>query len=191
MDLWNIITPKKDANAHWTSDLCSLNMSLICKVYPIPKITELLYKCQGYKYIRILDLSDHYYTFVIKENCHHLLTTAMPFGLYWYKRLPQGISISPDVAQEAMENVLHEFLEWVICYFDDIVLFSNSWEEHIDLINKVCTIIKKAGFKVNPNKCNWAKQEVEFLGYLITPNGLKPLWSKFNAILVMKKPENP
>ena len=89
-----------------------------------------------------------------------------------------------------MENLLHEFLEWVICYFNDIALFSDSWEEHIDLINKVRTIIKKAGFKVNPNKCDWAKQEVEFLGYLITPNGLKPLWSKIIAILAMKKPGN-
>ena len=89
-----------------------------------------------------------------------------------------------------MENLLCEFLEWVICYFDDIALFSNSWEELIDLINKVCTIIKKVGFKVNPNKCDWAKQEVEFLGDLITLNGLKPLWSKINAILAMKKPKN-
>ena len=79
------IIPKKDASTCWISDLCSLNMSLICKVYPIPKITELLYKCHGYKYITILDLSDHYYIFVIKENCHHLLTTTMPFGLYQYK----------------------------------------------------------------------------------------------------------
>ena len=114
----------------------------------------------------------------------------MPFGLYQYKCLPQGISIGPDIAQEAMENLLCEFLERIICYFDDIVLFSDSWEEHFDLINKVCTIIKKAGFKVNPNKCNWAKHEVEFPGYLITTNGLKPLWSKINAILAMKTPEN-
>ena len=49
---------------------------------------------------------------------------------------------------------------------------------------------QKAGFKVNPNKCNWAKQDMEFLGHLITPNGLKPLWSKINAIFAMKKPEN-
>ena len=76
--------PKKDASACWISDLHSLNMSLICKVYPIPKIPELLYKHQGYKYVTILDLSNHYYTFVIKENCRHLLTTTMPFGLYWY-----------------------------------------------------------------------------------------------------------
>ena len=89
-----------------------------------------------------------------------------------------------------MENLLCEFLEWVICYFNDIALFSDSWEEHIDLINKVCTIIKKAGFKVSPNKCDWAKQEEEILGYLITLNGLKLLWSKINAILAMKKPEN-
>ena len=79
------IIPKKDASACWISDLCSLNMSLICKVYPIPKITDLLYKRQGYKYIAILDLLDHYYTFIIKENCHHLFMTAMPLGLYQYK----------------------------------------------------------------------------------------------------------
>ena len=186
------IVSRKDASTHWISDLHSYIMSLICKVNQIPKITELLYKCQGYKYITmtILDLSDHYYTFVIKENCHHILTTATPFGLGWYKQLPQGISISPDITQEAMESLLCEFLEWVICYFNDIALFSNSWEDHVYLINKVCTIIKKARFKVNPNKCDWAKQEVEFLGYLITPNGLKPLWSKINMILAMKKPKN-
>ena len=89
-----------------------------------------------------------------------------------------------------MENLLCEFLDCVVCYFDDIALFSTSWTHHIDLINMVCTIIEQAGFKVNPNKCDWAKQEVEFLGYLITPNGLKPLRSKINAILAMKKPEN-
>ena len=72
------IIPKKDASTHWISDLHSLNMSLIHKVYPIPKITELLYKCQGYKYVTILDLSNHCYTFVIKENCHHLLTPQCP-----------------------------------------------------------------------------------------------------------------
>ena len=61
------IIPKKDASTHWILELHLLNMLLKCKVYPIPKITEQLYKHQGYKYITILDLSDHYYTFVIKE----------------------------------------------------------------------------------------------------------------------------
>ena len=156
----------------------------------MPKITDLLYKWQGYKYITILDLSDHYYTFVIKENCRHPFMTAMAFGLYQYKQLPQGISISPDVAQEAMENLLCEFLDCIVYYFNDIALFSNSWAHHIDLINKVCTMIEQAGFKANPNKCGWAKQEVEFLGYLITLDGFKPLHSKINAILATKKPEN-
>ena len=89
-----------------------------------------------------------------------------------------------------MENLQHEFLDCMICYFDYIALFSDSWDHHIDLIHKVCTIIEQAGFKVNPNKCDWAKQEVEFLGYPITLNGLKPLHSKINAILAMKKPKN-
>ena len=73
----------------------------------------------------------------------------MPFGLNRYERLPQGISTSPDVAQEVMENLLCDFLYCVVCYFNDIALFSDSWTHHIDLINKVCTIIEQAGFKVN------------------------------------------
>ena len=89
-----------------------------------------------------------------------------------------------------MENLLCEFLDCVVCYFDDIALFSDSWTHHIDLIKKVCIIFEWAGFKVNPNKCDWEKQEVEFLGYLITPDGLKPLQSKIKAILAMKKPKN-
>ena len=88
-----------------------------------------------------------------------------------------------------MENLLREFLDCVVCYFDDIALFSNSWEHHIDLINKVCTIIEQTGFKVNPNMCHWSKQEVELLGYLITLDRLKPLHSKISAILAMKNPE--
>ena len=51
-------------------------------------------------------------------------------------------------------------------------------------------MLQKAGLKINPKKCNWAKQEVEFLCHVIAPNGVKPLWSKINAILAMKKPEN-
>ena len=109
--------------------------------------------------------------------------TAMAFGLYQYKQLPQGISISPDVAQEAMENLLCEFLDCIVCYFSDIALFTH----HVGLINKVCTMIEQAGFKANPNKCGWAKQQV---GYLITLDGFKPLHSKINANLATKKPEN-
>ena len=89
-----------------------------------------------------------------------------------------------------MENLLHEFLDCMVCYFDDVALFSDSCDHHIDLINNICTIAEQARYKVNPNKCDWAKQEMEFLGYLITPDGLKPLRSKINAILAVKKPRN-
>ena len=186
----SFIIPKKEGSARWIADLRHVNSSLRRRVYPIPKIKDLLYKRKGYKYVSILDLSDHYYTFVVKESSRHYLTTATPFGLFRYKRLPQGINIGPDVGQEAMENLLRDLNEWVTCYFDDIAIFSDSWKEHVSMIDQVCKRLNEAGFKVNPNKCFWAKQEVPFLGYLMTPDGLKPLKSKINAIMAMKKPEN-
>ena len=91
--------------------------------------------------------------------------------------------------QEVMENLLHNFSEWVTCYFNNIAIFSDTWEEHIALIKKVYKHLQEAGFKVNPNKYNWVQKEVPFLGYLMTLHGLKPLKSKVSAIMVIKKPE--
>ena len=186
----SFIVPKKDASARFVTDLRAFNASLKRKVYPIPIIQDLLRKRTSYKYVTILDLSDQYYTFVIKEGSRHYLTTATPFGLFRYKRLPQGINIGPDVAQEAMENLFRHLYRDVSCYIDDISIFSDSWEEHLERIREVCQILEEAGFKVNPNKCDWAKQEVKFLGHVLTPDGVKPQVRKVQGIISMRQPEN-
>ena len=78
----SFIIPKKDATARWITDLRHLNLNIRRHVYPMQRIQDLLTKRTGYQYITILDLSDWYYTFVIKESCRHLLTTTTPFGLF-------------------------------------------------------------------------------------------------------------
>ena len=136
----SFIVPKKDGSPRWITDLRHLNQNIVRAVYPIPKIQELLQKRPSYKFVIILDLSDQYYTFVVKEECRHLLTTATPFGLFRYKRLPQGISIGPDVAQEAMENLFREFSDNVTIYFDDMAIFSDTWENLLQTLREVLEI---------------------------------------------------
>ena len=100
-----------------------------------------------------------------------------------------GIKQSPDVAQAHMEDVLRDLPE-VDVYIDDIGIFSNSWGEHLESVRKVLKLLTKANFTVNPLKCEWGVQETDWLGYWLTPHGLKPWQKKIDAILAIDKPKS-
>jgi Reverse transcriptase (RNA-dependent DNA polymerase) len=77
----------------------------------------------------------------------------MPFGLYRYRHLPMGVNQSPDIAQEIMERVLSSIMEEIECYINDIAAFSDDWESHKTLLNKLLTKLQSTSFTVNPLKC--------------------------------------
>jgi Retroviral aspartyl protease./Reverse transcriptase (RNA-dependent DNA polymerase). len=181
------IIPKKDGRVRWVSDFRMLNKALKRKIYPLPRIQEILHRRNGYRYFTKLDLSMQYYAFELDEESSNLCVIVTPFGKYKYKRLPMGICLSTDIAQEIMESVLQD-IEDVEIYLDDIGIFSNDWESHIRTIQTVLTRLQDNGFSINPLKCEWAVQETDWLGYWLTPIGLKPWKKKIKAITKLKPP---
>ena len=151
------IIPKKDASVRWISDFRGLNRALKRAVYHLPRIGDILKRRQNYKYVTKLDISMQYYTFELDEESSNLCTIATPFGVYRYKRLPMGISCSPDISQEIMETVLRG-IDGVEVYLDDCTLFSNNWQEHLELVNKVLSRLQDAGFTINPSKCEYSRK---------------------------------
>ena len=130
-----------------------------------------------------------YYTFELDSESQKLCVISTPFGLYKYKRLPMGIKQSSDIAQEVMENLLHDIND-VEIYIDDIGCFSSTFSSHIQTLDIILTRLEQNRFTVNPSKCEWAVQETDWLGYWLTPNGLKPWSKKINAIIAMQAPVN-
>jgi hypothetical protein len=104
-------------------------------------------------------------------------------------RLPIGLKCSPDIAQAIKKNVLSNIKDANV-YIDDVGAFSSDWNHHINLLATILRRLHKNAFTINPLKCEWAIKETDWLGYWLTPQGLKLWKKKIDAILYMDCPHN-
>jgi hypothetical protein len=182
------IIPKKDGRVSWITDFHELNKVIQRRVYTLPKIQEILTKRKGYRFFTKIDISMHYYTFELDEESKKYCTTCTPFGNYQYNRLAMGINQSPDVAQEIMED-LFRHMDEVDNYIDDVGCFNDEWQSHLLSLDKTLKILQDNNFTVNSFKCEWAVEESDWLGYWLTPIGLKPWKKKVSAMLAIQRPQ--
>ena len=179
--------PKKDNRVRWVSDFRELNELLERRPYPIPRIQDIMNKRGKYTHFTKIDLSMQYYCFELDDASKKLCTIVTPYGCYEYQRLPMGVKVSPDVAQQLMEDILQDTDCTV--YIDDIGIWTNgSFDVHMKTIDKILDRLNQNGLKCNPLKCDWAVQETDFLGYWMTPTAVKPWRKKIEAILHMDRP---
>ncbi len=183
------IIPKKDGTVRFISDFRELNKIIKRKPYPIPKISDLMMKLEGFQYATSLDLNMGYYHIELSPNAKKLCTIVLPWGKYEYQKLPMGLCNSPDIFQEKIQTLMSD-LEYVRAYIDDLLIISNgSWQDHVRKLETVLLRIEEAGLKINARKSFFGKPELEYLGYWITRRGIQPIPKKIHSIVNLKPPK--
>ena len=155
----------------------------------MPKITTVLQQMEGFMYASALDLNMGYFTIRLDPDSQKICTIILPWGKYSYLRLPMGVSGSPDIFQEKMSDLM-QALHYVRTYLDDLLIISNgTFEDHLPKLDKVLTRLKEAKLRCKATKCSFAMPEIEYLGYILSREGIKPQPEKVSAILALMPPK--
>jgi Reverse transcriptase (RNA-dependent DNA polymerase) len=184
------IIPKKDVTVQFINNFRELNKRIKQKPYPIPNIQDMLLNLEGFQYATSLDLNMGYYHIELCPDSKKQCTLVFPFRAYEMQWLPMSLYNSPNIFQEKMSEQF-DGLEFVRTYIDDLLcLTKGSFKDHLEKLERVLHRLREAGLKVNGNKSFFAKTKLEYLGYWITHNGIKPP-DKVKAILAIDAPRNP
>ena len=180
---------KPNGKVRITTDFKRLNKAVKRERYMLPCVEEVLHRLHKSKVFSKLDARSGFFQVPLDEASAKLTTFITPCGRYFYKRLPQGISSAPEIFQKQMESVLAG-QENVEVFMDDILVHSENHDAHDVHLATAMRKLEEAGVKLNEEKCELRKDEVRFLGHLISAEGIKPDPEKIAAILGMTDPSN-
>lgn len=196
---WNSpiwVVPKKiDASGQrkWrvVVDYRKLNEVSIGDSYPLPQITEILDQLGHSKYFTTLDLASGFYQIKMHPKDSPKTAFTVPQGHFEYNRMPFGLKNAPATFQRLMNNVLTG-LQGNRCfvYLDDVVIHADSLENHNRKLKEVFERFSINNLKLQPDKCEFLKREVMYLGHLIAEDGVKPDPNKISAIENYPIPKN-
>ena len=154
----------------------------------MPKISDTLQQLEGFQYATSLDMNMGYYHLKLTPEASEMCTIVTEFGKYRYKRLPMGVSCSPDIFQSKIYDLLGD-IEGTKAYIDDILVVNKgSFKDHLKQLEEIFRRCQKTNIKLNADKCRFGLNEIDYLGYIITPKGIKPNPKKIKAIQAMERP---
>lgn len=157
--------------------------------YPLPRIEETFALLSGSKWFTVLDLKSGYYQLEVDPSDRQKTAFTTPFGNWQFRRMPQGLTNSPATFQRTMEKVMAGInLQEVIAFLDDLIIFSDTLEEHENRLLKVLKRIDEFGLKLSPTKCKFFQTSVKYLGHVISDNGIQPDPDKISAIKQWPRP---
>lgn len=184
-----IVVKKPNGSLRICMDPKRLNKAIKREHYQLPTLDEVITEMNGAKYFTKLDASSGFWAIQLDDRSSKICTFATPSGRYRFLRLPFGIKSAPEVFQRVMHKHFGD-IEGVVCYEDDLCIWSETYEEHMLRLRQVFERARKCGIKFNKSKCDFLKKELKYLGHILTDSGVKADPDKISAIAKMPAPED-
>ena len=183
-----VIVDKKDDSKRFCVDFKKLNQLTKKNSYPLLLIDDILALLGKSKYYKSLDLKSGYWQVAMDEQDKEKTAFACHKGLFEFNVMPFGLSNAPAVFQELMSVVLQGYSNFATAYLDDIMIFSATLEEHLEHLRMVFERLREHQLKLKLKYCSFLKGETNYLGFVISEDGIQPDQKKVEAIRTLPAP---
>ena len=186
-----MLVPKKNEKLRLFIDYRQLNKQPIKSSWPIPSIEEIFDTLEGNSFFCTIDMSSGFYQVLMDTTSQNFTAFSTPFGSFKWFRMPMGLTGSPNTFQNLMENILVGLTrKSCVPYLDDCIIFSRTPEEHVSRLREVFQRFHNANLKINPAKCSSFQTKVQFLGHIVSKDGLQNDSEKDDVVKKFPIPKN-
>ena len=187
-----LFVPKKEGRGlRFCVDYRGLNKVTILNRYPLLLMNELRDRVCGAKISKKLDLKSGYNLIRIKEGDEWKTAFRTRYGLFEYKVMPFGLANAPATFQNMMNEIFRDMINLgVVIYLDDILIYSENEQDHVALVKRVLEHLQEHQLAIAPEKCEWYRSGVNFLGYIISPEEVEMDQEKIRTVVEWEAPDS-
>jgi transposase InsO family protein len=167
------IIPKKEGKTRMVINYRALNQGLVLEATPMPTLQSSFEHLGKAKWFTLLDLNSAYNQIPLDDESKKYTAFVVPWAQYEFNFVPFGLANGSMVLTDLMNKIFSDIkFKYLYSFFDDLVIYSDTFEEHVVHIREVLNRLKNAGLTVNPSKMTVASNQIEFLGHVIKDNTL-------------------